>query len=250
LRLVADDGVSVGELSRRRATTSEVHLYFADLDRLNAYSTTFSETVAADEIAWARQLPTAVLSRRFLRARGFVREVLASYLHGRRGSDLQFDRRCSLCGAQHGKPRLAGNAQPESGIEFSISHSGSLCLIAVSSGPVGVDLEILRDLECEAIARKEFAEAEAESIRLAPPEVRVKAFLELWVRKEALAKALGTGLNREMLTTHVSMEPALTQLGASGSWVVVDVKLGGPTVAAVAAQPQLQTIRLLRATAD
>jgi phosphopantetheinyl transferase len=233
---------------RLRIPVSAVDLYRADLDELGACSTAGFELVTAAEIAQARSFSNALLRRRFLRGRALVREILAPYMDSA-PSDLLVDRTCSLCGAQHGKPRLAGGAHPESELHFSVARSGSCCVIAVSAGPVGVDVEIRRDLECDAIAAKEFSESEADYIQALPAAVRAEAFLELWVRKEALAKAVGTGLNHDILTTNVLGRSARVRLADQGTWSVVNVNLGRPGVAAIAARSEIETVWLLEATA-
>ena len=244
LRVVADGQVSIGALARRQTPVSEVHLYSADLDELS--SSPCRDLITVGEVEQACRFPTALLRQRFIGARALTRAVLASYVGGG-ASNLRFDRSCPDCGAQDGKPRLDSNAHPGSGTEFSVSRSGSLCLLAVSAGQVGVDVEVLRNLSSEAIATKEFSESEADYIRRLPSAARVKGFLELWVRKEALAKAVGTGLTREMLTTCVLGQPAQVRLAEHGSWTVLDVRLGRQSRAAVAVRPHLQTIRVLTA---
>jgi 4'-phosphopantetheinyl transferase len=98
-----------------------------------------------------------------------------------------------LANGEHGKPRLA---DPESGLQFNLSHSGSLALVAVSRGlEVGVDVEKLepgRDLV--ALAARVLEPEEAEAVRAATGEDRARVFYELWTRHEARLKCLGIGL--------------------------------------------------------
>ena len=61
-------------------------------------------------------------------------------------------------------------------------------------GPVGVDLEQVRPVDTLALARRWFPAREAAWLALLPPGQRDHAFLGLWTQKEAIAKALGTGL--------------------------------------------------------
>jgi 4'-phosphopantetheinyl transferase len=89
-----------------------------------------------------------------------------------------------------GKPILAGGA-----IEFNLSHSGQLALVAVSRDlQVGVDLEHPRNFRNEAgMARRICTASELE--HLARTDARDE-LLRLWVRKEAVVKATGEGLVR------------------------------------------------------
>jgi Phosphopantetheinyl transferase len=74
---------------------------------------------------------------------------------------------------------------------FSVSHSGGWWGCLMGCEPVGFDLEVCRKgVEYEKIARRFFTPEEQELI-LKDGE---NAFFEIWVRKEAYIKYLGTGL--------------------------------------------------------
>ncbi|HEV2726651.1 MAG TPA: hypothetical protein VGV34_00060 [Solirubrobacterales bacterium] len=91
-----------------------------------------------------------------------LREVLAVYL----GEDPELIR---LEKGEHGKPRLADSPRR---LEFNLSHSGELALVAVSGEhEVGVDVERVRPKRGEAFYRR-------------------------WACHEAHVKCLGTGLLR------------------------------------------------------
>jgi 4'-phosphopantetheinyl transferase len=96
-----------------------------------------------------------------------------------------------------GKPRLAPELGP---LEFSLSHSGGLGLLAVSPHrPVGVDVEQLRDMpDALSIAQQYFAPAEIKALRSVPQDARPLAFLRYWTHKEAVIKATGEGLRRPL----------------------------------------------------
>lgn len=92
-----------------------------------------------------------------------------------------------------GKPVLE---PPFDAVHFNLSHSDDLAAVVVSEGgPVGIDLEPLDRasslLECVDI----FCHPrEIESLP-EDPESRARRLLEIWTGKEALLKALGTGLS-------------------------------------------------------
>lgn len=93
----------------------------------------------------------------------------------------------------HGKPVLAGSAAT---LHFNLSHCDDFAIYAFcASGPVGVDIEH-RDrgpdlLQCaSAFCHPEELAAAA---RMPAPQ-RPGFLLDCWVAKEALLKALGTGL--------------------------------------------------------
>lgn len=117
---------------------------------------------------------------------GLLRGVLARYLE-RPLEEIE------LAIGEHGKPRLADRAER---LEFNLSHSGGVALVAVCRGrAVGVDVERIdpsrdllglaeRALDLEAVA----------AVRAAPPARRAAVFYDRWTRHEARLKCLGVGL--------------------------------------------------------
>jgi 4'-phosphopantetheinyl transferase len=92
----------------------------------------------------------------------------------------------------HGKPYLTN-----SDIEFNISHSGEIAVIAFSNKiPVGIDIEKLLPIEDKDELLRQFfhAKEEQEIIRLSIGESEL-AFYNCWTRKEAILKAVGDGLS-------------------------------------------------------
>ena len=82
--------------------------------------------------------------------------------------------------APGGKPYIPG------GPEFSLSHSGTLAVIALADVPVGADAEKDRPVG-EAVRLRALTDAERADSR---------DFLFFWTRKEAALKCLGTGVDR------------------------------------------------------
>lgn len=88
----------------------------------------------------------------------------------------------------YGKPYLKN--YPE--IFFSISHTDSLVICAISDTEIGAD--------CEKISRYDEGVAEMictqkEYIALEKAHCKVEAFFKLWTLKESYIKAVGTGLS-------------------------------------------------------
>ncbi len=109
------------------------------------------------------------------------------------GGELAFEQ------DRYGKPYLAG--QPE--VQFNLSHSGRWCVCAVSTVPVGVDVEQARPMDL-AWTHKFLSAEEREDLRATEDSVRLWRFYELWTRKECYAKALGRGLTPELLAVSVT----------------------------------------------
>jgi len=167
---------------------------------------------------------------RFVNRRAFRREVLARYV-GVDPADLRFD------SSDHGRPGLRGR----DGLSFSCSHAAGLAVVAVlRDGVVGVDVEHCRPVpDATAIATGLLHPSEAGIIRSLAEADRAAAFLQLWTRKEAVAKADGAGLSLRLDAWAVTGEDQGETTRASVRidhipYTVVDVCLPEPYVAAVA----------------
>jgi 4'-phosphopantetheinyl transferase len=123
-------------------------------------------------------------ARRHRIAHGALRTILGGWI-GVAPREVRF------AYGEHGKPRLAGD-----GPRFSLSHSSTLALVAVSAErDVGVDVEDLRAVPQAAdLAERFFASADARRLADDPPDVRDLRFLRTWTAIEAILKAEGTGL--------------------------------------------------------
>jgi 4'-phosphopantetheinyl transferase len=153
-------------------------------------------------------------------ARGALYELLTRYTGAPKGPD-------TVTPDEFGKPRLSDRA-----LEFNMSHSGEQALIAIALElPVGVDLERPRQLlRPDALARRICSAAEQEQLRAAPD--LNAALLRLWVRKEALVKASGTGIRGPL---H-SLAELDTVAGVPG-WQVQDLPAPAPGYVAALAHP-------------
>ncbi|MEU8227910.1 4'-phosphopantetheinyl transferase superfamily protein [Kribbella sp. NPDC048915] len=95
--------------------------------------------------------------------------------------------RAGLSRDDTGRPRVEGLA-------VSVSYSEHQVAVAVGyDGPLGIDLEEVRPREFRALAQRWFGQRELDWMAEQPDELT--GFLQLWTAKEAVGKALGTGLN-------------------------------------------------------
>jgi 4'-phosphopantetheinyl transferase len=101
-------------------------------------------------------------------------------------------REVSLILSEFGKPGLAS---PHDWLHFNLSHCASLAIVTLGiDGPVGVDLEPLDRasdlLGCETT----FCHPEEIAALPSPEKQRASHLLRIWTAKEAVLKALGSGL--------------------------------------------------------
>ncbi|WP_371791670.1 4'-phosphopantetheinyl transferase superfamily protein [Streptomyces sp. NBC_01471] len=93
-----------------------------------------------------------------------------------------------------GRPLLGGAGKS---LQVSVAHArGALAVALTTAAPVGVDVEVVRGLRAEALARTWLHPSEEVWIAALPEADRSAAFLWLWTQKEAVGKALGLGLRR------------------------------------------------------
>lgn len=92
---------------------------------------------------------------------------------------------------EHGKPRIVGHPD----IHFNMSHCREAAICALSSHPVGVDVESIREYH-ESLVRYTMNEREVQEIEQA--ERPAVAFIRLWTMKEAVLKHAGIGISNDV----------------------------------------------------
>jgi 4'-phosphopantetheinyl transferase len=156
-------------------------LFSADLDDPSLSDCRFAASLDAAEQLRAGQFARDDLARRFVAGRAVMRHVLGRML-GRRPADVTI-----TCNAW-GKPEVDG------GPFFNLSHTGRAALFAVDElAPIGVDIEV-----DDPAAEQEWFDAvlsAQERVEFDAGRFAVPALLRLWVRKEAVVKAIGCGFS-------------------------------------------------------
>lgn len=182
-------------------SSAEVHVWRAALDPVVSRVEELQRLLSADELQRAARFHFPRDRRRFIVARGILRDILSRYLEVS-PSALAF--RYST----YGKPSLADVAAHER-LRFNLSHAHEMALFAVTCGrEVGIDIEYLhRTIAYEEIAEHFFSTCERASLRAIPAPVKSQAFFNCWTRKEAYIKARGEGLSLPLDQFDVSLVP-------------------------------------------
>lgn len=156
-----------------------------------------------DEVARAGRFRSERLRQHFVLCRGALREILGHYT-GRDPRDLLFHQ------GRYGKPMLAHTHLEADRLQFNVTHSENLALLAVTlDSVVGVDVERVRPLpDADRLAERFFAPREYDQYRAHPVRERPLAFFTCWTRKEAFIKALGEGLSHPLHRFEVTLDPA------------------------------------------
>ncbi|KCZ97906.1 putative 4'-phosphopantetheinyl transferase [Hyphomonas polymorpha PS728] len=161
-----------------------VDVWTWNLDIDEALAARVSDWLTAEERKRAAAFITPQLQRRWIAARAGMRGILASVLGVAPQAPV-------FVLGPHGRPELAGGNSPHS---FNLSHSDALAAFSVSEAAVGVDVERIKALP-EGVAGMVFSKTEIAALEAAPEDARAVVFYRYWTAKEAVLKALGTGLS-------------------------------------------------------
>jgi len=177
-----------------------VHIWRVDLRVSPDCAERFTATLAPDERARAARFRFPEHRERFIAAHGALRDILSRYL------DLPADQ-LTFSITPHGKPTLA--APDHAWLQFNLSHSGALALIAVARDrPIGIDVEhLIPPDNFPRLVEQFFSANENAAFRALPESKRAAAFFAGWTRKEAYVKALGTGVSLPLDHFDVTMDP-------------------------------------------
>ena len=172
----------VGELA------GTVHVWSASLDVSADRLAILENALSPEERAQAARYRTALLTARYVAARGTLREILAAYLRlPPRELVLAYD--------ENRRPLLDTSAHPHAP-QFNVTHADGLALFAVTATRrIGVDVERVAPFaNMLDVAKGFFSAAERASLTSVEPERVADTFFSIWTRKEAYLKANGMGL--------------------------------------------------------
>ena len=178
---------------------NQVHIWRTSLDFSTAKVNQLATFLSIDELARANRFHFPEHKKRFIAARGILRQLLGNYMQTS-PNKLKFEY------GDQGKPRLA-TSMGNSSLQFNISHSQNYALYGFTyHDPIGVDLEYLREMkDAVKVAKRFFSPREYRMIANLPSEQQQRVFFKLWTAKEAYLKAIGTGL-AELASIEVSLD--------------------------------------------
>jgi 4'-phosphopantetheinyl transferase len=190
--------------------------------------------LSAEELERSRSFVRCSDQRHFIESHAFLRRVLACYATVD-PAEIQFEH------GPWGKPRISGlHGSPP--IEFSLSHSRGVVLVGLAvGGAIGIDVELVRPFDdCDSLARRFFAPDEYRAICSLPEPARLSGFFRYWTRKEAVLKALGTGMSTRLDSFAVTLTETTRPIdfGAHATrapeWSLIELEPCEGAIAAVA----------------
>lgn len=167
---------------------SEIHVWKVRLDEETFLRASGAAVLDASEVAQAARYRLSADRMRFLTRRTALRSILSSYL-GIPAADIE------LTKTESGRPELSGRGLGRA-LDFNVSHTADMALVALSKRTVGVDVERLeRKVDMEGIASAWFAPAEVACIWSGFHGSALRGFFYHWTAKEAYLKAVGCGIS-------------------------------------------------------
>ena len=178
----------------------EIHVWRSDLSVSALEIVRLKLIISLDERERAERFNFECDRQRSIIGRGRLRLLLGKIL-GLPASSLRFEY------DGFGKPKLTSTQEQR--LQFNVSHSGDLVLIAVTRGrAVGVDVERIRgDIDVDGLAKRFFSTNENERLNPLTGRRRYDAFFTCWTRKEAYLKGRGDGLSLPLDQFDVSFLP-------------------------------------------
>jgi len=195
----------------------QVDVWIADLRGVE----TDERVLSVAELGRALFINSPELLCDYLAVHSWLRRRLSEYLDSP-ADEIVFE------AGEWGKPVVVN---PQTDLSFNVAYSGSMAVLAVGfRREIGVDIESIAEAEVsDRAVRTTLAPAEKHSYDYAVDPVQT--FLRFWVREEALAKARGFGVGRDMESTDVS---GISPVAIRG-FEITDISLGDGFVAAIAA---------------
>ena len=98
---------------------------------------------------------------------------------------------------EHGKPYFDGRDD----LFFSVSHCGGAVAVAIDDEEVGVDIEEIgryRESLVNYVLNEDECRDKACLVRTGRDDEKAASFIEIWTKKEAVFKLLGTGITHEI----------------------------------------------------
>lgn len=208
-------------------TDNEIHLWIIDCRRDLASLRQERALLSQEEIRLMQSFRHTRDQSRFAARHAGLRSILSRYL------DLAADQVAYSRGAQ-GKLYLPAPSPPHN-LSFNLSHSAELALVAVCRNrEIGVDIEkVDPGFDVEAFAHYVCSDTEKAALQRIPSD-QVRAFFRIWTRKEALLKAVGTGLVDDLRTVHaLDDEVAVESQSAVATWRIQTLELAPGYIASV-----------------
>ena len=188
---------------------NRIDIWSCESDALQGKQAEYFSLLSDEEKQRAQRFKFDIHRNQFIAFHGFMRMVLAQYLKIA-PQEIIYSK------GEKGKPFIDMPTNSISPIQFNLSHTQTVALLAVTlEKDVGIDIEhIDRKTDWKGICQRFFTEPEQKALFSLDKSQQEHAFYTLWTRKEAYMKVLGTGLSlspTEFTLTVPPKAPALIE---------------------------------------
>lgn len=125
-----------------------------------------------------------------------IRTVIEEELCYGESKDIKFEKN------KYGKPYIKEYPQ----FNFNISHSEDIVVGAIDNRPIGIDIEKVKTINYEGIAREFFAEGELNYIIKDSLDNKLERFYKIWTLKESYIKCCGQGLSLPLKSFSINID--------------------------------------------
>ena len=173
--------------------SNELNVFYAETKHLSSRYLDIKRYITNDEALRANKFLFDEDRETYISCHAMLRLILANELNTNPSGILMIN-------GKDNKPGLQGNP-----VYFNITHTREAFALTISRHYyVGIDMEKVNPgLDFYSIVKTYFSKRESDFILQSESEAKNRFFL-LWTRKEALLKALGTGIINELTQIEVS----------------------------------------------
>jgi 4'-phosphopantetheinyl transferase len=188
---------------------NEIHVWQIDLETQIHNSKAYWSYLSNFERSRANNFRFEIHKNKYIIRTGILRILLSNYLMCQ-PNEIKFEI------GDFGKPKLTN-----SDLAFNLSHSKNKAIIAIALDlQLGIDIEYIDEKkEAKQIAKNFFSNEEINQLYTLEDVKLADGFFNIWTKKEAFIKAIGTGLTYPLDSFDVNLDVieknALTHVGTS-----------------------------------
>jgi 4'-phosphopantetheinyl transferase len=188
---------------------NEIHVWQIDLETQIHNSKAYWSYLSNFEKSRANKFRFEIHKNNYIIRTGILRILLSNYIMCQ-PNEIEFKI------GEFGKPKLTNSE-----LAFNLSHSKSKAIIAFAINPqLGIDIEYIDEkIEAKQIAKNYFSAEDRTQLYALSDEKLANGFFNIWTKKEAFIKAIGTGLTYPLDAFDASLDvfekKALARLGTS-----------------------------------
>jgi 4'-phosphopantetheinyl transferase len=172
---------------KRKILKNEAHVWQIDLKKEHVNVNTYLDILSIQEKQKATGFQHETKRSQFIITKALLRKILEKYTNIKAKSII-------FSYSKLGKPFLDINNEC-SLLNFNISHTDNILVIALANEPIGIDIERIRGIKyMEQVAKRVFSHEDYEKIVKLKNLAKNNEFIKLWTQYEAKIKLAGSSI--------------------------------------------------------